>query len=197
MRRFLRSFNNALVLLQCSRDDLAPARLDDLGDIRPMNMLDEHDVRTWLDIHNDAYGRSWDRAHYQAWILDHPHLDVLQTYLVYQDGPAVGAGSTAVFRRNRVIGVGHSVGIRKAYQGRGLGRRLMLFRYHTLREYGVASFEMETTIGRRASIWAHFNCGFKPKPRFDDWNTHDQAAPWLRALTRVRLERLYEHWRRR
>ena len=73
----------------------------------------------------------------------------------------------------------------------------MLFRYHMLREYGVASFEMETTIGRRASIWAHFNCGFKPKQRFDDWNTHDQAAPWLRALTRVRLERLYQQWRRR
>lgn len=197
MRRFLRRLENALVVLQCGRNDLAPARLDDLGDIRPMNMLDDDDIRTWLDIHNDAYGRSWDRAHYQAWILDHPHVDVLNTYLLYQDGSAVGAGSTAVFRRNRGVGLGHYVGIRSAYQGRGLGTRLMLFRHHTLRESGVASLEMETPISRRASLWAHFNCGFKPKPRFDDWNTPDPAAPWLRALTRVRLERLYRQWRRR
>jgi GNAT superfamily N-acetyltransferase len=193
----VRSIDNALVLLQCSLDDLAPARLDHLGDTRPMNMLDDGDVRTWLDIHNDAYGRSWDRAQYEAWILHHPHVDVLHTYLLYQDARPVGAGSAALFRRNRTIGVGHYVGVRKAYQGRGFGSRLMLFRYHRLRELGVASFEMETTISRRRSLWAHFNCGFKPKPRFDDWNTYDQAAPWIRALTRVRLERLYQQWRRR
>ena len=197
MRSLRHRLDNALVALQCRAEDLAPARLEDLGDIRPMDMRDDADVRTWLAIHNDAYGRAWDRARYEANILHHPHLDVSDTYLIFHEGEPVGAGSVAVFRRNRDIGVGHYVGIRRAYQGRGFGRRLVLFRHHTLRERGVAVHEMETTINRRASLWMHFGCGFRPKRRFDDWNTPDRAPFWLRALTQARLERQYRLWKRR
>ena len=162
-----------------------------------MDMHDEADVRTWLDIHNDAFGRRWGRAQYEAALVTHPHLDVLRTYFALQDGVPVAAGSVAVFRRNREIGVCHYLGVRRAHHRRGLGRRLTLLRYHTLREWGLLAYEMETTIDRRASLQLHFDCGFKPKPWFDAWNTPDESPRWLRALATMRLERLYARWKRR
>lgn len=197
MRSLRRRIDNAVVVVQCAAKDFIPGPVETFADIRLMDMRDDANVQTWLAIHNEAYGRSWDRARYEAGIVRHPHLDVLNTYFLFHDGEAVGAGSAAVFRRNRDVGMAHYIGIRPAYQGRGFGRQLVMFRYQVLRELGVTTFEMETTIDRRVSLLTHFGRGFTPKRRFDHWNTPDRAPFWLRALTQARLQHLYRSWKRR
>jgi GNAT superfamily N-acetyltransferase len=163
---------------------------------REMDMADPAEVATWLAVHNDAFGHVWGVEQFRGAILEHPHFEVWQTFFVMDGATALGAASIGVFRRNRDVGVGHYLGVSPKAQGLGLGRELVLYRYRALRDSGIAQCESHTHIGRARSLWIHFECGFVPKLRFDDWNTPNTATAPVRALTNARLKALHRRWRR-
>jgi GNAT superfamily N-acetyltransferase len=161
-----------------------------------MDMRDPAEVATWLAVHNDAFAHTWGVEEFEGAILGHPHFDVQRTFFVLEGDRALGAASIGVFRRNRAVGVGHYLGVSRTAQGLGLGRELVVHRYRALRDGGIAQCESHTHIGRVRSLRIHFDCGFVPKVRFDEWNTPNTAMPPVRALTNARLRSLYRRWRR-
>ena len=186
---------------------LVCTRTEDLGtlpelpatppcDVREMDMADPADVAVWLAVHNDAFGHAWDVDHFERAILRHPYFDIWKTYFAVVDGTTVGVASMGVFRGNHEVGVGHYLGVCRKAQEMGVGRTLVLHRYHALRRAGIVQCESHTHVGRTASLRIHFECGFSPKLRFDDWNTPSTASAPLRTLTTIRLMRLYRRWLR-
>lgn len=184
--------------LVVTRSDLTrlPAVRPPAGfEIRPMDMHDLADIGAWLAIHNDTYGRSWTEDDYQWAILDHPILDVSDTFFVVGDDGPVGAASVGVFRRNERVGAGHYLGVMRRAQGLGLGRQLVAHRYTVLRDRGFTACESQTHIGRTPSLIIHFECGFQPKLHRDHWNSRE-GSPALRTISNRRLRSLYRCWRR-
>jgi GNAT superfamily N-acetyltransferase len=167
----------------------------DLG-FREMDMADPDEIATWLAVHNDAFGHTWGVEQFRGAILEHPHFEIRRTFFVTQGDRTLGAASIGVFRRNPRVGVGHYLGVSGEAQSLGLGRLLVLHRYHALRDSGIRECESHTHIGRVRSLRIHFECGFAPKVHFDDWNTPNTATPPVRAITNARLKALYRRWQR-
>jgi GNAT superfamily N-acetyltransferase len=186
--------------LVCTRaedlDRLPEPRLPAGYRIREMDMGDAADVATWLSVHNEAFGRSWGAPEFEGAILGHPHFDVQRTFFVEDGDRALGEASIGVFRRNRAVGVGHYLAVSPAAQGLGLGRELVVHRYRALRDGGIRQCESHTHIGRVRSLRIHFECGFVPKLRFDEWNTPNTATAPVRVLTNARLRSLHRRWLR-
>ena len=186
---------------------LVCTRTEDLGtlpelpatprcEVREMDMTDPDDVAVWLAVHNDAFGHTWDVDQFERAILRHPYFDVWTTYFALDGDKAIGAASIGVFRGNPEVGVGHYLGVSRKAQGMGVGRTLVVHRYHALRRAGIVQCESHTHIGRVGSLRIHFDCGFSPKLRFDDWNTPSTASAPVRALTNLRLTGLHRRWLR-
>jgi GNAT superfamily N-acetyltransferase len=159
-------------------------------------MHEEADIAAWLEIHNDAFGSAWGLEDYEREILHHPTVTVWHTYLIMDGSRALGSACAGVYRRNPEVGAGHFLALRRSAHGRGLGRHIVLYRYHRLREAGIRLCESETTLRNRESIGIHFACGFRPKTRLDAWNSPDPGDALQRWITRQRLERLYRRWSR-
>ena len=184
MRRRFYRFNSVLVCTQADLNNLPPFNKDIAPlHLKEMDMEDESEIREWLKIHNDAFGRAWGFKEYQAFMLNHPYLIVTHTYFMMDESTPMGAGSVGVFKKNKEIGVGHYLGIRKNFQGRGLGKYMVLYRYHKLHEHGIRICESETTLRHKKSLLIHFDCGSRPKFRPDYWNTPDGASALLRVIT--------------
>ena len=184
----------------CTQGDLSrlPPLTHDLSPlyVREMLMHDPADIAAWLEIHNDAFGTAWGVADYEREILRHPTVKVWHTYLLMEGALAIGSACAGVFQRNAEVGVGHFLGLRRSARGRGLGRYLAVYRYHRLREAGIQICESETTLRNRESLGIHFACGFRPKTRWDVWNSPDPADALQQWITRQRLGRLYRRWSR-
>jgi GNAT superfamily N-acetyltransferase len=187
--------DSGLVVTRSDLTRLPAVRLPAGFEMRPMDMHDRADIAAWLAIHNDAYGRSWKEDDYRWAILDHPILEVSDTFFVVGDEGPVGAASVGVFRRNERVGAGHYLGVMRSAQGLGLGRQLVAHRYAVLRDRGFTACESQTQIGRTPSLIIHFECGFQPKPRRDHWNSHESSRT-LRTISDRRLRSLYRRWRR-
>jgi hypothetical protein len=156
-----------------------------------MDARDLHDARTWLYVHNEAFGRAWGLDDYRRVMLDHPHYDVHGVFLVEHAREAVAVAAYALYRRNREIGCGHYGAVVTAHRRRGLARILSVLRYRRLQELGAIRVEAETTVGRSPSLLVQFTLGMEPKFRLDHWNTPDTAGSLARRIANVRLKRLY------
>ncbi|HXY92125.1 MAG TPA: GNAT family N-acetyltransferase [Acidimicrobiia bacterium] len=184
-------------VLVCTRSDLSgllPVEIPSGATIREMNMGDAADVRRWLDVHNAAYQHQWTETEYRNVILEHRHIRVSRTFLLDVDGQIVGTASIGRFRRNENVGVGHYLGVVPSEQSHGLGRVLVAYRYHALRDEGVTECESQTQIKRVSSLRLHFAFGFVPKWHLDEWNNPDTWSAPVRAITNVRLYALHRRW---
>lgn len=77
-----------------------------------------------------------------------------------------------------------------------MGKYLVLYRIHRLKELGLRKCESVTTLRHRKSLFIQFDCGAKPKLRLDYWNDLGQAPPLARRIAHYRLEGLYREWMR-
>jgi len=157
-------------------------------------MRDEADVTTWLEIHNDAFGRTWGPAEYESAILHHPMFLVTHTYFVIDGTGPIGTASIGVNRKNVEIGIGHYLQVRRRAQGLGVGKYLVLYRLHRLKDLGLRRCEIVTTLGYRKSLFIQFDCGAKPKLQLDYWNDLGQSSALARRIVHYRLEGLYRTW---
>ncbi len=162
--------------------------------VEEMDMRDEAQIKSWLEIHNDAYERNWKRLKYEEKILNHHLISVLKTYFVMDEAKPVAATSIGVWRKNEKIGVGHYAAVRKEYQNRGLGKYLFLYRAHKLKDMGVEIIDNQTNLSHPKSILIHFDVGCVIKDRPDPWNTPDFFPSVLRRIVNYRLRKLYLHW---
>jgi len=192
------SLNSGLVYLQ--RADLR--ELPPLWEISPlflkeMSINDESQVNEWLRIINQSFSRTWNREEYVKNIINHEIYEILYTYLLMDGEKYIGVVSEAIFKRNKQVGVTHYIGLDKYYLGRGLGKYLILYTLHKMREHNLKSCEAETTLDHKRSIFIHFDLGFSPKTKLNHWNTMDRTYTLKKIINNYRLKRFYYKWKRK
>jgi len=183
--------DNGQVYIQNTDLSNLPA-LPDIGPLsmKEMTTADGRDIEAWLQIIRESFSRSLNHADFVKAIIDHPKYFVTHTYFLMRDGERIGVVSWGTFRANRQMGVTHYLGIKKSCLGRGLGRYLILYVLHKMREEGIMSCECESILDHEQSLLIHFDFGFQPKMR-DDWNVED-VTPWpFNILARRRFRALY------
>jgi GNAT superfamily N-acetyltransferase len=176
--------------------------LPPLWDISPlyveeMSTGDDTQIEAWLSIINRAFSRNWGRQHFLTSIVSHPVYDVAHTYFLMDDQHYVGVVSEAAFKANRGVGVTHYLGLDTAHLGRGLGKYLILYTLHKMKQHNLVSCEGESTLEHRKSLSIHFDLGFHPKTKPDHWNTPSGSATWMRAIANARLRGMYSQSRAR
>ena len=121
---------------------------------------------------------------------------MIHTYFLMDDHKYIGVVSEAVFRGNKQVGVTHYLGLDKDYLGIGLGKYLILYTLHKLREHNLTSCEGESILQHKKSLFIHFDFGFLPKMSRDYWNTPDRAPALMRAITNLKFKQAYREWQR-
>jgi hypothetical protein len=160
-----------------------------------MDMRDDAQIKSWLEIHNDAFEHNWKRVKYEKQMLNHPLMRVFKTYFVMDGTKPVAAASIGVWRKNAKIGLWHYVAVRKEYQYGVLGKYLFLYGAHKLKDMGVEIIDSQTNLSHPKSILIHFDVGFVIKDKPDPWNTPDFFPSIIRLIVNYRLRKLYMHWK--
>ncbi|WP_124681858.1 GNAT family N-acetyltransferase [Candidatus Viridilinea mediisalina] len=190
----LNPLNKVLVYTQGSLSDIPTLPEGHKFTIQEMDMCSPSDINTWLTIYNDAFRRQWDAEQFKKDVLQHPHVLVTNTFFLLAHSKPIGITSIGVFRRNQDIGVGHYIGIKHSWQGKGIGRYLAILRFNLLKCRNIAIAESETTLRHQDSIRLHFSLGFKPKKKPDYWNTNDQSLRIFKFLAWHNLHKMYQDW---
>jgi len=71
--------------------------------VEEMDMRDETQIKSWLEIHNDAYEHNWKRVNQEKKILNHHLIKVLKTYFVMDGTKPVAAASIGVWKKIRKL----------------------------------------------------------------------------------------------
>lgn len=168
--------------------DISPLR------VQEMDMRDDAQINTWLEIHNDAFARTWGRPQYNRKVADHPLIDTQCTYFIMDGDKAVASTSIGVWRKCPEIGVGHYAAVRKNYQNLGLGKYLFKYRSLKLRDKGVRYLDDQSNLSHQKSLWLHFEVGYELKSGPDRWNTQDFYPSFIRSIAYARARKLYAEW---
>jgi len=175
-KKFFKDTDDVLVYFRGHLHSLP--ELSDRNDVtvNSVNMYDTNVINRWVDIHNDAFNRSWGRKEYQDNIINHDYYDIFEMFELRYHGEIAGMCAIGKYKKNDHIGVGHYIGIKKDFQSLGLGKYLSLYRYHKLRDdYGLEIAEIETKLRHHTSIMLYLKFGFEPKLDADPWNTPRSA----------------------
>ena len=200
VRGYFRSYtslNSGLIYFQ--RIDFS--NLQPLKEVSPlylkeMSTNDETQVKEWLNVIKQSFSRNWEEKDYVNSIINHKIYDVLHTYFLMDDEKYIGVVSEAVFKKNKQVGVTHYLGLHKDYLGRGLGKYLILYTLHKMKEHDFKICEGESTLEHKESLFIHFDFGFRPKTELDYWNTQNHAPALIRAITDYQFIRLYKKWKK-
>jgi len=187
---------HVLVVTRCERLAALPSPEPSATHrVRPLDLGAPEELATWLEVHNQAFGRRWVAEDHHAAFQAHPIVRVLQTFAaVGPDGRVDGVASIGVFRGNEQVGLGHYLCVRPGVQGSGVGRLLVTHRYQALAAVGVTAIESQTHVSRTASLRLHFDCGFVPKYRLDPWNTPDRVGPVRRQAASLQFWWAWRRW---
>ena len=163
--------------------------------IKEMDMMDDDQIKKWLEIINDSFGRNWKQKNYQEKVLNNPLINVLKTFFVMDGERPIGVSSIGLWRKNPEIGAGHYGAILKEYHNRGIGKYLFLFRVHALKDLGVEIIDAQSNLSHPKSLFIHFDSGYLIKDGPDYWNTPDYFPRIIRRLVNARLKKLYVEWK--
>jgi GNAT superfamily N-acetyltransferase len=134
------------------------------GQMESLILSNREHIGVWADIINDAY----DDMHYteeqaENFFTNHLFLQNLETFLLKIGGSYVATISIGGYKENIQIGGVCRIAVKKAYQGRGIEKLLILYGYAKLKERGIKYGESLIASKRNVSMMAHFGLGFKPQ----------------------------------
>ena len=200
VRRYLNSYTSLnSVIVYFRRADLR--NLPTLKNISPlyvkeMSVSEEPQIKAWFNIINQSFSTSWGKEDYIRNIINHKIYNILHTYFLMDGEKYIGVVSEAVFKKNKQVGVTHYLGLNMDYLGRGLGKYLILYALHKMKEHGLKSCEGESSLDHKKSLFIHFDFGFCPKTKLDYWNTAKHSPVLMRAIINYMFSRLYKKWKR-
>ena len=141
-----------------------------------------------------SFERDIDEKTFKNSITEHKYYDVLHTYFMVDNNLPVAIVSTARFKKNNQIGITHYLGINIKYYGKGLGKYMILYALHKLREEGYKIVEGESLLKYKKSLGIHFDFGFKPKEKIEYWNTPSNVNLISKIITRKKFNRLFKDY---
>jgi GNAT superfamily N-acetyltransferase len=162
-----------------------------------MNINSQTDIDFWLEIMRVSFNRSnLSIKDFYDSVLQHPYYSVIETFFLVDDVKPIAIVSAAYFKNNNKIGVTHYLGISQEYKGQKLGKYMILYALHYLRKKGFSQCEVETYLNYKESLGIHFDFGFIPKTKFENWNTVDSSNLISKILTNRALLKVYKNFKR-
>jgi GNAT superfamily N-acetyltransferase len=194
---YFRINNNSLVCLQSDDLEKLPELPEINYSIRTMNINSQTDIDFWLEIMRVSFKRSnLSINDFNNSVLQHPYYSVIETFFLVDDVKPIAIVSAAYFQKNNKIGVTHYLGISQEYKGQKLGKYMILYALHYLRKKGFSQCEVETYLNYKESLGIHFDFGFIPKTKFENWNTVDNSNLISKILTNRALSKFYKNFKR-
>lgn len=188
---------NCLVCLKCDDLEKLPELPEINYSIRTMNINSQTDIDFWLEIMRVSFKRSnLSINDFNNSVLQHPYYSVIETFFLVDDVKPIAIVSAAYFQKNNKIGVTHYLGISQEYKGQKLGKYMILYALHYLRKKGFSQCEVETYLNYKESLGIHFDFGFIPKTKFENWNTVDNSNLVSKILTNRALLKFYKKFKR-
>lgn len=124
-----------------------------------------------------------DMAWFCRTFSDDPDYTADNLLLIYEDTkPVAAAAAWQVLSGAKKTGLVHMLGVDRNYQGRGLGRVMLLLVLHRLKERGFHSVIAAAEDVRIPAISLYLSLGFKPQYR----NRMDELR-WKRVLQQKRV----------
>ena len=86
------------------------------------------------------------------------------------------------------------IAVRGEFQRQGLGRFIILYGFHKLKEQGIMLAETMITVKRKLSIVLHFQCGFKLQKDASEWKYKDYSFFINRIIANHRVEKMLDEY---
>ncbi|TVR79786.1 MAG: GNAT family N-acetyltransferase [Chitinophagaceae bacterium] len=164
LKRLYSNLRNSEVHVQAKLDEIKP--VPDIAPfyVKKIDLNNSDEVASWVEVMNDAYDDSEINLEQALNLLTKHHfLDDTETFLVFDENKVIASVSTGIYRSNKQYGGVFRLSVRKDYQGKGLGKFIILHGFHHLKNSGIKYGESVITSYRETSIITHFKCGFKPQ----------------------------------
>jgi mycothiol synthase len=164
--------------------------LSDLSAVPPIRIPPGYHSATLSPGHEMDYvgvmSRSLAAEADMAWFCrtfsDDPAYNPDNLLLIYEDTtPVAAAAAWHTLSEAKKTGLVHMLGVDRNYQGRGLGRVMLLLVLHLLKERGFHRVMAITEDFRIPAVSLYLSLGFKPQYR----NRLD-ALRWKKVLRRIR-----------
>lgn len=192
--RYVFNFNVDGVVANLQRDlsDLPPLDVAEGLIFRTADLTRAEDRAHWIRLVNDAYpDATEDDRSAERHRSEHAFLSCMEVFFLCRGAHPIATVSTGVFRNAPEVGGDARIAVDRAEQGKGLGRLVILFALHRLREKGLRCAEAVITLKREQSLRLHFRLGFQIQPDRSLWNFDIQRRMWpVRCLVHARLKRI-------
>lgn len=169
--------------------------------IREVDINNPAEIKEWINIIEESYGdEKYDHKKAIQQFQNHLFLKDTQTFFIMDKSVPVGTVSIGVYKGKEHIGGIFRIAILKNYQGHGLGKLMLLYGYHQLRERGINYGESIITLKRESSIMLHYSCGFKAQHnmRYISYKGILDNINLIQKLRiKLKLKRMYKIFRRR
>ena len=112
--KYLSNFNKTIVHLQCDIDNIPePKDISPLF-IREMDIEDDGDIQSWIDIVNEAYNESpYDVKAARNQLKNHLFLNIDAVYFIMDKTEPIGTISIGTYKENKNMGGDARIAIKK------------------------------------------------------------------------------------
>lgn len=190
------SYGETVVRMQIDLIDLPSVKNIENYVVREIDISNEKDVNDWLNIINDGYDEDdYDLNDAIKHFHHHLFLNILATYFIMDEEKPIATISIGQYKSDKDVGGDARISVIKEYQGKGLGKYIILYGYNKLKEKGIIVGETMISIKRKPSIFAHFSCGFVPFTDLSKCQYKDNAFFIYRIWANYNLKKMYKEHR--
>ena len=169
-----------------------------LKGIEILDLDNDVQVSAWCDIINNSYTEfNYNIESAKSFLKDDTYYKNSTTYL-FSDccsgGGYCATISIAQYVHTPKVGGDFKIGVKKDFQGRGLGRLVILYGFSRLKERGIEVGESSIQIKRDTSLYLHFKLGFRPQynPKYFALPATSRLYPIIKLLPLLKLRRSYK-----
>lgn len=119
------------------------------------------------------------------------------TYLqIVTNGGYFATISIAQYTASPKVGGDFKIGVKHQYQGKGLGRLVILYGFSRLRDLGIKVAESSILITRKTSLHIHFSLGFKPQynQKYFALPTSNKLYMVAKVIPLIKLRNSYKNY---
>jgi GNAT superfamily N-acetyltransferase len=192
--KYLSNYTRASAHLQMDLNYIPPVPKSEFKfSIREINPQNDNDIKDWISIVKDGDNMDLTLEKAKKHIINHEYINISNTFLLALENIPIATFGIGTFKENVKIGGSNRLVVKKAYQGMGIGKYMLLYGLDEMRNNGIRYVEHLISITRKESIYLHFNIGFIPQFNSRSYAYRNQRRFWFINL--LAKYKLWNHYR--
>ncbi len=187
--KYLFDLNHTIVILHFDLRFIPDQIELDKITVKEISIEDDKAMKEWSDIINSAFSfkKPYNAQTSKDYILKHPYKKITNCYLVYDGDYAIATFFIGSFKSNNKIACAGRFAVRPEFQGKGLGKYIVLKAMHIMKQYGYQFYEETFNYWRKYSYKLFIHCGGYPE--------FDRKYCQLRPTPKFILVRLWAQYK--